>query len=560
MKSLHVTTLVAALGLSGFAAAYFIGDAAPGPQGAPESARKTLSAQSPSAGKADDGTAARQILFVEPGSFSLTSEQGEQVDKSLKVTYNGRGGFIFAEPDNATFIAHPSITWLGRNKYRVDLRTSAGLAAGTYRGFVDVRVCRETPCVNIIPGAQALVAYEVIVKSDGTEWVNTGEWRTFQRNAAHDGYIPVKLKPERFAYKWEWKRTTGTSADRNFINSVATEDGQVFVSEDVYAGQPWLYSLNEADGTVRWKQQFVLPDRPALNPPATAGGKVFLTTTGHSSTFLWGFNAATGAAASQSAFSVQWDNQLAPTVHKNLVYINGGYYGGTVLAYDFNDGQLKWQQNSGGDDDMATPAVDDNNVYHYDGIGLKVYNATTGASVANINDPYQPEQGYSYHSAPMLGSADNVIAFSGGAFSGMASSSAEQYGSRPLVNYSVTGYNTRWRSEKKYLTQPATAGGVIYAGSNNPKSFDAIDEATGQVLWSWVPGPEDTEFHRNVVLTKNLAFVSTNRAVYAIDLATHQPVWSYPVAGMLAVSGNGMLYIVEGSRTTTGRLIAITLK
>jgi outer membrane protein assembly factor BamB len=63
-----------------------------------------------------------------------------------------------------------------------------------------------------------------------------------------------------------------------------------------------------------------------------------------------------------------------------------------------------------------------------------------------------------------------------------------------------------------------------------------------------------------VVVTKNLAFVSTNRAVYAIDLATHQPVWSYPVAGMLAVSGNGMLYIVEGSRTTTGRLIAITLK
>ncbi|MGO1068925.1 outer membrane protein assembly factor BamB family protein [Lysobacter sp. CA199] len=557
MKSLHLATLVAALGLSGFAAAYFVGDGTPAPQGSPESAGKVALAKP--AATASDSSTARQILFVEPGSFSLTSEQGEQVDKSLKASYLGRGGFIFAEPDNATFVAHPSITWLGRTGYRIDLRTSPGLAAGTYSGFIDVRVCRESPCVNIIPGAQALVAYEVIVKSDGSEWVNTGEWRTFQRNAAHDGYIPVKLKPERFAYKWEWKRTTGTSADRNFINSVATEDGQVFVSEDISA-TPWLYALNEADGSERWKQQFSLEKRPALNPPATAGGKVFLTTTGSTSTYLWGFKATDGAPLMQSAFSVQWDNQLAPTVHKDLVYINGGYYGGTVLAYDINDGILKWSQNSGGDDDMATPAVDDNNVYHYDGIGLKVYNAATGANVANINDPYTPEQGYSYHSSPMLGSADNVIAFSGGSFSGLGASSAEQYGSRPLVNYSVTGYNTRWRSAKKYLTQPATAGGVIYAGSNNPKSFDAIDEATGQVLWSWVPGPEDIEFHRNVVVTKNLAFVSTNRAVYAIDLATHQPVWSYPAPGMLAVSGNGMLYIVEGARTTTGRLIAITLK
>ena len=83
---------------------------------------------------------------------------------------------------------------------------------------------------------------------------------------------------------------------------------------------------------------------------------------------------------------------------------------------------------------------------------------------------------------------------------------------------------------------------------------------TRLVLWSWVPGTDDTAFHRNVVVTKNLAFVSTNRAVYAIDLVTHQPVWSYPAPGMLAVSGSGMLYIVEGAREPTGRLIAINLK
>jgi outer membrane protein assembly factor BamB len=160
----------------------------------------------------------------------------------------------------------------------------------------------------------------------------------------------------------------------------------------------------------------------------------------------------------------------------------------------------------------------------------------------------------------MLGQNDSVTTFSGGAFSGRASSSVEQFGTRPLINFSTVGNAVRWRTTRTYITQPATAKGVVYAGSNTPKSFDAIDEATGQVLWSWVPPPSDTGFHRNVVVTDNLAFVSTDRAIYAIDLSIRQPVWSYPTPGMLAISGSGTLYIVEGAREPTGRLIAIALK
>ena len=159
----------------------------------------------------------------------------------------------------------------------------------------------------------------------------------------------------------------------------------------------------------------------------------------------------------------------------------------------------------------------------------------------------------------MLGLADSVTTFSGGVFSG-GLSSVEQSNSRALINFSVAGNAVRWSTLRTYMTQPATAKGIVYAGSNAPKSFDAIDEATGQVLWSWVPQSPDLGFHRNVVVTDNLVFVSTDRAVYAIDLATHQPVWSYPVPGMLAISGGGTLYIVEGAREPTGRLIAIALK
>jgi outer membrane protein assembly factor BamB len=46
-----------------------------------------------------------------------------------------------------------------------------------------------------------------------------------------------------------------------------------------------------------------------------------------------------------------------------------------------------------------------------------------------------------------------------------------------------------------------------------------------------------------VLLTQNAVIVSTNLSTYAIDRSTHHVVWSYPTAGNLALSSNGILYI-----------------
>jgi hypothetical protein len=45
-----------------------------------------------------------------------------------------------------------------------------------------------------------------------------------------------------------------------------------------------------------------------------------------------------------------------------------------------------------------------------------------------------------------------------------------------------------------------------------------------------------------------MIFVSTNLATYGIDTATHQTVWSCPLAGKLALSRSRILYI-EGQQT-----------
>lgn len=70
----------------------------------------------------------------------------------------------------------------------------------------------------------------------------------------------------------------------------------------------------------------------------------------------------------------------------------------------------------------------------------------------------------------------------------------------------------------------------------------------------------DTSFHRNIVATHNLVFVSTDQNVYAIDLTTHQAVWSYPKPGMLAISSRGLLLISTGATISDGNLVAIKLQ
>lgn len=379
------------------------------------------------------------------------------------------------------------------------------------------------------------------------------EWQTFQGNPAHNGYVPTTLSPSCFSYVWEWKREPGGVL--GFINAVTTEAGKVFVTDDVYFGKAYLYALNEQDGSLAWRWDFGTV--PALNPPAVADGMVYAATTGHEQTVLRGFRASDGTLIFNSVFDGQWPHLLAPTVSGSRVFTNGGYYGGGVYAFDAVSGARSWVQTAG-DDDMSTPAVDDKYAYYYSGVALEVYGVSDGTSVASIPDPYNPAQGYSYHAAPILGSNDTVIAFSGGAFSGRAAASVEQYDSRPLINFSLKNHAPRWLSKNSYLTQPAVAHGVVYAGRNGPM-LDALSEATGEVLWSWPGTNGDSGFHRNIVVTDNLLFISSDRAVYALDLQSRQVVWSYPVPGMLAISARKMLYIVEGAREPTGRLIAIRL-
>ncbi len=437
------------------------------------------------------------------------------------------------------------------NIFTFTLYTLPTLTAGTHTGTIEVRACKDQNCSEPYSGTSATVGYTLSVAVAAV-----ADWETYQRDSTHRGYVPIWLNPSRFAKTWEWNREI---ADTGYINAVVTSNGKVFVTNDVYHGQGILYSLNESDGTEAWRVSF--GEVPALNPPAVSNGRVYAAVTGHEYTALWAFNADTGAYLHKSPFEGQWPHVMSPTVYGDQVYTGAGFYGGITYSFSTADGSRTWAHSAGGVWDMFTPAVDNLYVYHHNGFALFLIDRSTGTTATTINDPFGLDSSYSYHGAPVIGGRNNVFAFAGGASSGRASSNSEQGNQRVFSSFNINTKSYEWSTSHAYLTAPAVANGVIYAARNDPMSLDAIDEATGQVLWSWAPtGNGDTSFHRNIVLTRNILFVSTDKAIYALDLATKTPVWSYPRPGMLAISADRTLYIATGDRESDGHLVAIKLK
>lgn len=467
--------------------------------------------------------------------------------------------YLQARDTSGRFQSAAVINGSAGENFTFTLFTSPTVPQGSHIGTVEFSACKDANCTERYSGASVSIPYSLNVAS-------VSDWETHQRDATHRGYVPIWLNPARFAKAWEFSTASANSSSA--INAVVTGNGNVYVTKDVNFAEGMLYALKESDGTETWHYSFGLVF--GLNPPAVSAGKVYAAVNGLEQTALWTFNANTGEFIRNDDIEGQRPHVLAPTVHGNQVFTAGGYYGASIYAFSTLDGALRWSSGTGGAWDMFTPAVDDRFVYHHNGRALKIIDRSHGGTTAIIEDPFgatsgasygPPSASSSYHGSAVIGGRNNVFAFAKTASSGQASSNAEQYDQRLISSFDLGTRRYQWSTSNAYITAPAVSDGVIYAARNEPMSLDAIDEATGRVLWSWVPvGNGDTSFHRNILLTRNILFVSTDKAVYALDLASKTPTWRYPKPGMLAISADRTLYIATGARESDGGLVAVRLK
>lgn len=348
------------------------------------------------------------------------------------------------------------------------------------------------------------------------------DWSTFQGNREHTGFVAQTVTPANFSLRWSLD-----FIDQHAPLQVAANGTQVFLSRNRQ-----LYSIDNFDGSVLWSKDF--SSRDSLNAPALGGGKVYVQTGGHENSFLWAYDAKTGNFAFQSAYGNQWSTYFAPAIDKGTAFIAGGYYGG-AYAFDGNDGTQQWFFNDNQYDEF-TPAVTDQYAIVHSGENnphLVAIDRETGQAAVTIPDPNFNWNGWSMTNVPVVGSSNNVLAIQSGR----------------LINFNLTGGNIAWELNGGFTGQPSLANGIIYVIANN--KLEARRESNGQLAWAW--SAEAGGVSGTIVVMNNLLFVKRNNETHAIDLNTHQSIWSYPLTGEMSVQ-DGTLYI-----SATQKLVAIDL-
>jgi uncharacterized protein YjdB len=414
-------------------------------------------------------------------------------------------------------LAGRAVAWSSSDVARATV-DSAGAVHALSPGAVVITATSE----GVSATAQVLVLNEPAV-----DWSRAAEWTTFQGNAAHDGHVAAVANPADFHQLW----TVPLGARPN---PVTAGDGHVFVSSDSYFGTQLLKAINATTGATEWIKDF--GGIHGVHHPAYGNGTVYVTTSGHEDSFLWGFDAATGDIRLRSAYSNQWSSYFAPVVTADAVYMAGGYYGG---MYAFNtDGSQRWFVGTN-QYDKWTPAVRDGVAYGYTGSytpKLQAVNAADGSQLFEIADPNFSWDGWSMNVALSLGSQQDALAAHDGR----------------LISFDLANRQIRWEKTGGYTGQVTVTSGVLYVVAHG--QVEARRESDGSALWTWVP-PEGAAIGQ-LVATDNLLLVSTAANTYALDIVSHRQVWSYPAGGSLALSSQGTLFIARAD----GKLTAIALK
>jgi outer membrane protein assembly factor BamB len=477
-------------------------------------------------------------------ALSATSLQAETyADEKVKLTFSGQfKGDLLGKAFQVGIFDKAKLSTIavttGPQNFSAAVTIAANLQPGDYSSNLEVRLCFDDPsvCGKPVAGSPWLMPLKVSVKSPlnlkpVTAVSGLGAWSTYQGNASHSGFVDASFDASKFTRRFNMP--TANTIKANY-NGVAIDNGKVFFIPLVYVSNPSeLVAINEVDGAVAWRANLGAVGVTAA--PATGNGKVFVTTTGEQNGSLWIFDQQSGALLSKTPMQTQFLLNQAPTVLDGDAYSLTGDYGSGISKFSSLTPTVLWSgampQNDG-----YTPAVDANNVYGYARGKLRVLWARDGQFRWEANDA-----GYSG-----AGRNGRTVALSDG-------QAVIVEGAR-LVAFDTLMRTRAWSVTNLHVGQPAIGNGLVYALAAGGSVLEARALEDGKLQWA-------TESLGNykltdVIVSRNLAFVSGDEMTFAIDLATHKVVWAYPRGGTLAVSGNGVLYILSAN----GNLVAINLQ
>lgn len=492
-------------------------------------------------------------MTVQSGTVTrvMASNAGINLVVTAQAANFTPSGTVYATATDAAGVvqAPVQVTAGADGRYTFSLDTAAGVAPGRYQGNATVKLCSDQACTTAQPVASITVPYDITIVSANSAWpgdnltalaamTGAGDWSTFQGNNAHTGYVPVEVQADKIGLRWKRGLTTNSSSSGTAVAPLVTANGLLYASDTTS-----LTAYKELDGSRAWKYEFGSTNYYSPSAPSVFNGAVYTVGNLTDASYMFAFDAATGTVRFRARVGVYYDRFFSPIVQDDVIYSTGSSYSG---LYGFNAaGETLF--NTGSQSAIYAPAADANGVYLFTGDSVVVYKPKTGEKLATIRDSAATSSYGQSNGAPVIG-ANGVYAATAQYNAGVTSYN--------LTRFDVAKGYTDWRVTGNYAVTPAYANGILYALNTNPFRLEARTEATGALQWSWTPQPSsEVNFYGPAVVTKNLLFVSTNRVTYAIDLASHKTVWSFPLAGALSISQNGVLYI-QGADAT----VAVNLK
>jgi outer membrane protein assembly factor BamB len=469
------------------------------------------------------------------GPIELVTHEGEaplwfKVD--IKTVGDlGRGANTWVVGVAGVTAPQTDVRRVSENNAEASISTLTGLAPGTYSGNIEVRMCMDGTSVCALPiaGSPWLVPFKLTVKSNINLTplqapATASAWSTFQGNAAHTAYVPGTFDPGKFSRRWS--RAGSDSGYNNTNLGLTIEDGRIFHTNQGNGSRTGMVqSISEETGAQLWRADLGAQDH--VNAPAAADGKVFVTTTGGGNQGLYVLDQKTGALISKTAGSSQGYSYRAPVVVGGSVYTQDGHYGG--MRKYASGGGAGWSaympQYS-----YWSPAVDANFVYAFMEGKLYGVRADSGAVEFSIADPEYSWHGYDGISPILTGKQMAIV------------SDEER-----LMGFDLAARTRAWSVNNAAGSVPALANDKLYViGVVNSKLFlEARAPATGALLWSsdaLIDERNGGAFKR-VIVTTNLAFVSSDSATIAVDLTTGKTVWRHPFGGEMSISDRGVLYM-----------------
>lgn len=374
-------------------------------------------------------------------------------------------------------------------------------------------------------------------------------WSQYQGNAAHNGSVDRLVNPASLAPLWTV--TAGSLGATSLATDVSTNGSSVYVTAHLPSsggyGNHRVVSMSQSTGLTNWTYARTSYGGGA-SAPSVQGNMVYAQFGGHSGIsggnptqypYMVGLNATTGAQVFDNFYAAQWGYANQPTVTANGVFAHAGYYGG-FRGYNSSTGTTLWTNTAMPQQTWTVPAADNSRIYLFLGEAgaspgpssatFYAINQSNGAVGFSFIDPVGASPQYTQLA---LGGLNNALVRGGGSPAGPE-----------IISFNLAAGGVLWRSPMLSSGALAVDAARVYVPSGD--RIRIVDETNGTQVGQMVVGGGQN-LNSNVLLTDNLAFVSSSTNTYAFDRTTLTQVWSTAFGGTLAF-GDGVLFVSNGQQ------------